>query len=185
MYHLQNTDRPDSDGYFISEEPQSWNSLASFSRNQNDETNNWNKNVAIYLTERTRSCYYLFRDSLSTASLNDTADIIILNHQYPKGGVASNVVDMLRREKKAWSGSESVAIYQVVNSGAPEFVVVTLLKKGLKELADLGNFVQRFNAANGAGAWDTFNQDFAKYVESRWNETLYCRPDLSSKRMNR
>jgi hypothetical protein len=123
---------PDTDGYVISEEPDSWNTIDNLSRSQINQTNDWNKTVAIYLTERTRKSYYLFRDSLSTASFNDTADIIILNHQYPKGGVASNVIGMLRKERKAWTGNESIAVYQVVNSGAPEFVVVTLLKKGLR-----------------------------------------------------
>jgi hypothetical protein len=40
---------------------------------------------------------------------------------------------------------------------------------------------ERFNAANGAGSWDTYLADYAKYVENRWSELLFYRADLSSK----
>jgi hypothetical protein len=79
--------------------------------------------------------------------------------------------------------NENVAVYQSVISGAPQVVTVTRLKDGLKELADdyRKPMPERYNAAYGAGSWDTYLADYSKCVERRWSELLVYRADLSSK----
>jgi hypothetical protein len=93
-------------------------------------------------------------------------------------------LDLVKKMKKVWvDGNENVAVYQVVGSGEPQIATVSRLKEGLKELA--GGFrksmAERYNAAYGEGAWDTYQADYSKYVESRWSEILFSRADLSSK----
>jgi hypothetical protein len=96
----------------------------------------------------------------------------------------AGVIDLQKKLKKVWQdGNESVAVYQASNSGAPEFLNVTRLKNGLKELA-VGYrkpMPDRYDMAFGAGSWTTYLADYAKCVESRWSEMLSFRKDLSSK----
>jgi hypothetical protein len=83
-----------------------------------------------------------------------------------------------------WTQSnETVAVYASVGSGAPEYVTVTRLKNGLKELSTdyRKPLSERYNTAYGEGTWKYWLQDFAKNVESRWSELLFKRADLSSK----
>jgi hypothetical protein len=103
---------------------------------------------------------------------------------FPKPGMIGGAIELVKKLKNVWkAGNESVAVYQAVNSGDPQIVAVTRLKGGLKELADgyRKPMPERFNAANGAGSWDTYLADYAKYVENRWSELLFYRADLSSK----
>ena len=96
----------------------------------------------------------------------------------------NGVLDLQSKMRKVWQGgNESVAVYQAVTSGAPEIVSVTRLKNGLKELADgyRKPMPERYNAAFGAGAWDTYLADYAKCVDNRWSELLSFRADLSTK----
>jgi hypothetical protein len=102
----------------------------------------------------------------------------------PKPGMIRGLLDLVKRMKKVWmDGNENVAVYQVVASGEPQIVTVSRLKEGLKELADgyRKSTPERYNAAYGEGAWDTYLADFSKYVENRWSEMLFSRADLSSK----
>jgi hypothetical protein len=94
------------------------------------------------------------------------------------------VLSLVKKMKKVWvDGNENVAVYQMVSSGEPQIVTVNRLKEGLKELADgyRKSMAERYNAAYGEGAWDTYLADFAKYVDRRWSEILFSRADLSSK----
>ena len=81
------------------------------------------------------------------------------------------------------AGSESVAVYSAVNSGEPGYITVTRLKNGLKELASdyRKPTAERFNAAYGAGSFDTWLKDYADAVQMRWSELLIYKPLLSSK----
>ena len=80
-------------------------------------------------------------------------------------------------------GNESVAVYSAAFSGTPQFITVTRLKGGLKELDPSFRkpMMERYNAAYGEKAWDNYMSDYSKYVESRWSEMLFYRADLSSK----
>jgi len=182
VYEIQSG--PDAGGYHVAEGPTSWE--ASDTRGNLGAAHNtdWNKTVAVYLTDKASSVYSVFVDSLSNVQLTDYSDKIIINHMYPKPGMINGVIDLVKRLKIVWkSGNESVAVYQAVSSGEPQMITVTRLKGGLKELADgyRKPLPERYNAANGAGSWDNYLADYSKYVESRWSELLFYRADLSSK----
>lgn len=174
---------PDVGGYHITEGPASWASFDSRGNLGTEHNNDWNKTVAIYLTDKGSSMYSEFEDSLSTVQLTDYADKIIINHVMPKPGMIANVRSMIGKMKKAWTGNESVAVYSSIASGEPQLAIVTRLKGGLKELEPnfRKSFIERYNDANGAGAWDQYQKDFANSVASRWSELLFYRADLSSK----
>jgi hypothetical protein len=175
---------PDAGGYMVSEGPASWESLDGRGNLGAEHNNDWNRSVAIYTTERGGSSYAEFVDSLSTVQLTDYADKIIINHMFAKPGMIAGVVDLQKRLKKVWQeGNESVAVYQSINSGAPEYITVTRLKNGFKELADgyRKSLRERYNMVYGANGWDSYLADYSKCVESRWSEILVYRPDLSSK----
>jgi len=175
---------PDAGGYHVGEGPTSWEAFDTRGNLGTAHNTDYNKTVAIYLTDRGSSGYSVFVDSLSTVSLTDYSDKIIINHMYSKPGMLGNVIDLVKKLKNVWmAGNESVAVYQASNSGAPQTITVTRLKGGLKELAAgyRKPLPERFNSANGAGSWDNYLADYAKYVESRWSEMLFYRADLSSK----
>jgi len=175
---------PDANGYMIAEGPTSWDSFDGRGNLGTEHNNDWNKNVAIYTIDRGGAGYVQFVDSLSTVQLTDYSDKVIINHISPKPGMIRGVIDLQSKMKKVWqAGNESVAVYQAVTSGAPEFLNVTRLKNGLKELADgyRKPMSERYNMAFGAGAWDTYLADFAKCVDTRWSELLTFRADLSTK----
>jgi hypothetical protein len=175
---------PDAGGYLVSEGPTDWATLDSRGNLGTEHNEDWNKSVAIYTTERGGTSYANFVDSLSTVQLTDYSDKIIINHMFPKPGMINGVIDIQKKLKKVWAaGNESVAVYQAVNSGNPEFINVTRLKNGLKELAPgyRKPMPQRYNDLFGSGAWDSYLADYAKCVENRWSEMLSLRADLSSK----
>lgn len=175
---------PDAGGYMVSEGPTDWATLDSRGNLGTEHNNDWNRSVAIYTTERGSTTYASFVDSLSTVQLTDYADKIIITHVNPKPGMIGVVIDLEKRLKKVWqAGNESVAVYSSINSGVPEFVNVTRLKNGLKELADgyRKSMPERYNAIYGAGGWEKYLADYALAVEKRWSEMLNFRADLSSK----
>jgi len=175
---------PDAGGYHITEGPCSWEALDSRGDLGVEHTTDWNKEVAIYLTDRGSSSYFDYNDSLSTVVLTDWANKILINHMYPKPGMIGNVMELAGKLKKVWvEGAESVAVYQANSSGAPQVMTATRLKNGLKELAAgyRKPLAERYNVAYGDGSWAGYLQDYAKCVESRWSEIISYRADLSSK----
>ena len=182
VYEIQSG--PDAGGYHVAEGPTSWEAADTRGNLGAAHNTDWNKTVAVYLTDKASSVYSVFVDSLSNVQLTDYSDKIIINHMYPKPGMINGVIELVKRLKNVWkSGNESVAVYQAVSSGEPQMITVTRLKGGLKELADgyRKPLPERYNAANGAGSWDNYLADYSKYVESRWSELLFYRADLSSK----
>jgi len=182
VYEIQSG--PDAGGYHVAEGPTNWETSDTRGNLGMAHNNDWNKTVAVYLTDKGSSVYSEFVDSLSNVQLTDYSDKIIINHMYPKPGMINGAVDLVKRLRNVWkSGNESVAVYVAASSGAPQIITVTRLKAGLKELADgyRKPLPERYNAANGAGSWDNYLADYSKYVESRWSELLFYRADLSSK----
>jgi hypothetical protein len=175
---------PDAGGYHITEGPTTWTASDTRGNLGSEHNNDYNKNVAIYLTDKGSSMYAEYVDSLSTIAMGEYSDKIVLNHLYPKPGMVVNVIDLVKQMKKVWTaGNETVAVYSTVSSGDPEIVTVTRLKQGLKELESgyRKPTPVRFNDTNGDGSWTKYLDDYAKYVERRWSELLFYRPDLSSK----
>jgi hypothetical protein len=182
VYEIQSG--PDAGGYHITEGPTSWNAIDGRGNLGTEHNDDWNKNVAIYVTDKLEESYSIYVDSLSTVALGNYSDKIIISHMYAKPGMINGIVRLVKEMKKVWTdGNESIAVYQSVISGEPQMITVSRLKNGLKELADgyRKPTAERFNIAYGAGAWDTYLADYAKYVETRWSELLVYRADLSSK----
>ena len=182
VYEIQSG--PDAGGYHITEGPTTWNALDTRGNLGTEHNNDWNKNVAPYLTDRVEESYSDYEDSLSTVQIGNYSDKIIINHMYPKPGMVVGVNDLVKKLKKVWmDGNENVAVYTAISSGDPQVTTVTRLKDGFKELTDgyRKPMAERYNAAYGAGAWDAYLADYAKYVDHRWSEILVYRADLSSK----
>ncbi len=175
---------PDASGFMVVEGPLSWDEFDTRGNLGAEHTADWAKNVMPYTADRGTSSYAEFNEELSTVGITDYSEKIIINHILPLPGKIRNVLDMGKKMKKAWAdGKQSVAVYEARNSGAPEVLVVTRLKAGLKELGEgyRKPFPERYAAANGEGSCNMFEEEFAKSVEKRWSELLFYRADLSSK----
>jgi len=176
---------PDANGYHIAEGPLSWDLLDGRGDINVEHNNDWNKSVAIYLTDRGSASYSVFEDSLSTVALTDYADKINITHWYPKIGWGGKVRDILADMKKAWkAGGQSVAVYSASSSGPAQFTLVTRYKQGLKERNSgfiKESFKDRYEKANGEDSFEDFLDILREYLTDAWSELLFYRADLSSK----
>jgi hypothetical protein len=174
---------PDIGGYHITEGPKSWASEDTRGNLGDEHHVDWNKNVAIYLTDRQSGGYYVYQDSLSTVALGDFSEKINIGHVYPKIGKSDNVEAMIKKLKKNWASvGITVAVYTANSSGKAQYTLVTRYKQGLKEKA--ADFRQPFKvtyeAANGPGSYAQYLKDATEFVDENWNELLFLRKDLSS-----
>jgi len=175
---------PDAGGYHITEGPNSWESLDSRGNLGAEHNTDWNKSVAIYLTERGSSSYSVFIDSLSTVALTDFSDKINVTHIFPKMGWADKVREWISWLKPVWmAGGQSVAVYQSSSSGPNQYALVTRYKNGLKERESgyRSPFKGRYEAIHGANSHDKYLDVIRNYFGEVWSEMLYFRKDLSSK----
>ncbi|MBN8676055.1 MAG: hypothetical protein J0L56_18120 [Chitinophagales bacterium] len=175
---------PESGAYHITEGPNSWEGMDGRGDISADHKLDWDKNVSPLTTGAGTSGYSQFNADMSTVQLTDYTDKIIISHMYPKPGMIVKMTEMIKKLKKVWEASnETVAVYNSINSGEPQIATVTRLKAGLKELDPSFRkpMSERYNAIYGAGTWDYWLADYAECVESRWNEMLFFRADLSSK----
>jgi len=175
---------PDAGGYHITEGPTSWDAIDSRGNLGNEHNNDWNKNVAIYLTDRGSSMYSAYIDSLSTVAIGDYSDKIQITHYFTKVGWAGKVYDAIKSFKNVWTaGGETVAVYSSSGSGPTQFAVVFRYKQGLKERA-MGfrkPIKERYEAINGPDSYDQWMDVLRTYVSDVWSELLFYRTDLSSK----
>lgn len=182
VYDIQSG--PDAGGYHIVEGPKSWDEFDKRGDLGADHMNDWNKNVAIYLSEKYSAAYTEFRTDLSTVQLTAYTDKISIIHVFPKTGMGGMVESDIKKLKKAWeSGNQTVAVYQSVASGPGQYALVSRLKDGLKEF-QMGYrkpMKERYDAANGEGTYDMFLHHISKTSENNWSEILSYRADLSSK----
>lgn len=175
---------PDAGGYHITEGPTSWEAEDVRGNLGTEHNLDWNKKVAIYLTDRNSSGYAVYQDSLSTVALGDFSDKINIAHVYPKIGQGDNVVNMIKKLKKTWIASGvTVAVYAASSSGPAQYTLVTRYKQGLKERAAgfRKPFKETYEAENGEGSYAQYLKDGADYVDESWSELLFLRADLSSK----
>ncbi len=175
---------PDYGGFHVVEGPNSWATLDTRGDISKQHTDDWNKMVAPFITDRGNASVGIFNEELSTVKLTDYADNVISTHTYLKPGLIDKFKEELKKSKAAWTaGNESIAVYESFASGPPQITVVARLKNGLKELEKdyRKPFKDRFNEANGANAYDDYLKIFSECVESRWSEMLKYRADLSSK----
>ncbi len=175
---------PDAGGYHITEGPTSWE-IEDVRGNLGNEHNlDWNKSVAIYLTERGSTGYSVYQDSLSTVALGDFSDKINITHLYPKIGGGTKIYSLLKKMKAAWQAEGStVAVYAASSSGPAQYTIVTRYKQGLKERAQgfRKPFRETYEAVNGVGSWEDYLDTLRQYANDGWSELLFMRADLSSK----
>ncbi len=175
---------PDAGGYMVTEGPTTWGTLDTRADISAAHTADWEKNVLPLTEGRGQIGFYDFQADLSTVQLTDYADKIVINHMTANPGKITNTMMLIQQLKKMWvADKESVAVYSVAFSGEPGYITVTRLKNGLKELASdyRKPTPERFNAANGAGSFDSWLKDYADVVQYRWSELLTYKPLLSSK----
>ncbi len=176
---------PDANGYHITEGPLSWDLIDGRGEISVEHNNDWNKNVAIYLTDRGSSGYSVFEDTLSTVAMTDYADKINVTHWYPKIGWGGKIRELIASMKPAWqAGGQSVAVYSASSSGPAQFTIVTRYKQGLKERNPgfiKESFKNRYENANGEDSLEDFLDVLREYLNDAWSELLFYRADLSSK----
>jgi len=182
VYEIQSG--PDAGGYHIVEGPNSWDEIDKRGNLGSDHNNDWNKNVAIYLTDRSSIGFSVFQDTLSTVELTDYSDKINITHIFPKIGWGNKVRDMIAWLKPVWKGGgESVAVYQASSSGPAQYSLVTRYKNGLKE-RETGYrkpFKGRYEAVHGEDSFEAYLDVIRNYITDAWSELLFYRADLSSK----
>ena len=175
---------PDAGGYQIVEGPNTWDQVDTRGNLGTEHNTDWNKAVAIYLTDRGTNSYSVFQDTLSTVALTDYSDKINITHLYPKIGWGNKVREMINSFKPVWqAGSESVAVYLASSSGPAQYTLVTRYKNGLKE-RETGfrkPFKDRYEAIHGNDSFDNYLDILRNYVTDAWSELLFYRADLSSK----
>jgi hypothetical protein len=175
---------PDMGGYHITEGPKSWESEDTRGDISPEHQTDWNKNVAVYLTDRQSGGYSVYQDSLSTVALGDFTDKINIAHVYPKIGQGDNVYNMIKKLKKTWTAAGiTVAVYSTSSSGPAQYTLVTRYKQGLKERATgfRKPFREMYESVNGEGSYAQYIKDAAEFVQENWSELLFLRKDLSSK----
>jgi hypothetical protein len=182
VYEIQTG--PDAGGYQVVEGPKSWDEFDKRGNLGDEHTKDWNKNVAIYLTDKYSSYYIDYREDLSTIQLGEFTDKITVTHVFPKPAMGHEVEETIKKAKNAWAaGNQTVAVYQSVASGQGQYILVYRLKEGLKELQSgyRKPMKERFDGANGEGTYETFLDKINQGTESSWSEMLYYRPELSAK----
>lgn len=175
---------PDAGGFHVTEGPLSWDQFDKRGDLSAEHTADWAKNVSALTSERGTTGYSVYNAEMSNVAITDYSDKIVITHMYIKPGMVNEANELVRKLKKVWVASnESMAVYNVSFSGAPQIVMVNRLKNGLKELSSdfRKPMAERFDAAHGAGAWNYYLADYAKAIESRWSELLSLRADLGSK----
>lgn len=175
---------PDAGGFQVTEGPTSWEAEDARGDLGAEHKLDWNKNVAIYLTDRQSVGYSVYQDSLSTVALGDYSDKINISHIYPKVAQGDNVVSIIKRLKKYWTAAGvTVAVYVASSSGKAQYSLVTRYKQGLKERAPgfRKPFKEVYESVNGEGSYAQYLKDVAEYVDESWAELLFLRPDLGSK----
>lgn len=175
---------PDFGGYHITEGPSSWEALDTRGNLGTEHNTDWNKSVAIYLSDRQSGGYSVYIDSLSTVALGDFSDKINITHIYPKIGWGNKIVSIIKDLKKAWMAEgSSVAVYSASSSGPAQYTIVTRYKQGLKERATgfRKPFKTTYEGANGDGSYEDYLDNARQYINEVWSELLFLRPDLGSK----
>ena len=174
----------DAGGFMISEGPITWEALDTRGDLSVEHNNDWNKSVAIWLTDRMSVGYSVYQDSLSTVALGDFVEKTTITHVYPKIGKNVKVRNLIKKLKAAWvADGTSIAVYAANSSGPAQFTLVTRYKQGLKEKAQgfRKPFKETYEGIHGADSFEDYLDDLGEDVNEIWSELLVLRKDLSSK----
>lgn len=175
---------PDAGGFHVTEGPTSWENLDTRGDLGHEHEMDWHKNIAVHLTDRYSASYSVYVDTLSTIALGEFTDKINITHVYPKMGKGEEVVQIIRKLRKAWQAAGiTMAVYQASSSGKAQYTIVTRYKQGLKERTPgfRKPFVGTYESVNGEGSWEYYMDELSENVDSVWSELLFLRKDLSSK----
>ncbi len=175
---------PDIGGFHVTEGPTSWEAEDNRGDLGAEHKLDWNKNVAIHLSDRQSGGYSVYIDSLSTVAMGDFSDKIQITHWYPKIGFSNKAVMMIRSLKAAWiADGSTVAVYTANGSGPAQYTLVARYKQGLKEKVNgfRKPFRETYDAVHGAGSYEEYLENQRQYVNEIWSELLFLRKDLSSK----
>lgn len=175
---------PDMGGYQITEGPTSWEALDTRGNLGEEHTIDWNKTVAVYLTDKMSGSYSVYQDTLSTVALSDFSDKIQITHVYPKIGKGNKVRDIIKNLKAAWVAEGStIAVYTTSSSGPGQYVLVTRYKQGLKEKAEgfRKPFKDTYEAVYGVGSFEAYLEGVSQFTSEVWSELLFLRKELGSK----
>lgn len=175
---------PDFGGYHIVEGPTSWDALDSRGNLGDDHNMDWNKSVAIYLTDRQSASYSVYEDTLSTIALGDFSDKINITHVYPKIGYDNDVRSRIADLRKVWQANGmTVAVYSANSSGPNQYAITTRYKQGLKE-KNVGfrkPFKKTYEGIFGEDSIEEYLDGLRESTKEVWSELLFLRADLSSK----
>lgn len=175
---------PDMGGFQLTEGPTSWDALDGRGDLGAAHMLDWNKNIAVYLTDRMSGSYAVYEESLSSIALGEFSDKIQITHVFPKIGMSGKIRGILKKLKSVWDAEgSSVAVYSLNASGPSQFVIVTRFKQGLKEKAEgfRKPFKNTYEGIYGDGAFNDYIEDISRYTNDAWSELLFYRKDLSSK----
>ncbi|RYY22464.1 MAG: hypothetical protein EOO04_15745 [Chitinophagaceae bacterium] len=173
---------PSAGGYLIVEGPTTWESMDKRGNLGVEHTSDWEQNVMPFTTEKYESGYLVYRPDLSTVQLSAFSDKTAINHVFYRPGYFEESEAILKNLKKAWEGSQTIAVYEASSSGPPQFVIVVRYKDGLKERTPgiMKPLKERYEAANGAGSWIKYTSFLKTSIEHSWSELVTHRKDLSS-----
>ena len=175
---------PDAGGYQVVEGPNTWDEFDKRGDLGLAHMTDWNKNVAVYLTDKYSSMYVVYNEGLSSVPLTEFSDKISITHVFPKPGWSDKVEEIIKNLKKTWdAATQSVAVYQANSSGPVQYTLVTRYKQGLKEKETgfRSPFKERYEGINGAGSYDKYEESISNSTDNVWSELLSYKKDLSAK----
>jgi hypothetical protein len=174
---------PDAGSYQMVEGPATWEQVDKRGTLGAEHNNDLYKNV-LPNVEKTTQMFISYREDLSSVPLTEFSDKIAVTRVFPKPGKMMQTENNISTIKKMWQGSkQNVAVYEASSSGPNQYIIVHRYKEGLKE-RDPGfmkPMLERFDAANGAGAFEKWQGSVSENTEKVWYELLYYNADLSSK----
>jgi hypothetical protein len=174
---------PDAGGFQVTEGPSNWAGQDARGSISDAHTLDWNKSVTPYLTDRYKSDYFEYIDSLSSTGMTEFTDKISISHWYPKPGHLGPVWNLIKKMRKLWMEEKtSVAVYISSSSGPLQLSLVTRYANGFKERdISKGNYKRRFEKTNGDDSHDEYNEVLGNDLNDAWSELLVLRPELGSK----
>ena len=174
---------PEAGGYQMVEGPTTWAQIDKRGDISPEHNNDLFKNV-LPNCEKSTEMFISYREDLSSVPLTDFSDKISVTRVFPKVGKMMQVENAIKAIKKMWDDSkQNVAVYEASSSGPNQFIIVYRYKEGLKE-RDPGYMKpmrERFEAANGAGSFEKWQDAVSECTSSTWYELLSYNADLSSK----
>jgi len=174
---------PEAGSYQMIEGPATWEQLDKRGTLGNEHTNDLYKNVMPNV-EKSTQILINYREDLSSVPLKDFSDKIAVTRVFPKVGKMMQSEENIKAIKKMWDQSkQNVAVYEASSSGPNQFIIVYRYKEGLKERdpSFMKPMRERFDAANGAGAFEKWQALISETTDNVWYEMLYYNADLSSK----